>query len=54
MAEPPLAKGDWFSEVAESINQLDNDEWDSKDNLPVDFVMVNNPPMERENLEDIC
>ena len=49
----PLAKGDWFSEVAESINQLDDDEWVSKDNLPADFVVANDPPMERENLEDI-
>jgi len=48
-----LANCDCFAEVAESIDQLDDNEWDSKDNLPADFVVANNPPMERENQEDI-
>ena len=49
---PPLAKGDWFSEVANTKDQLDNDEWDSEDDLPADFVVANDPPVERENPED--
>jgi len=53
VAEPPLANCDCFAEVAESIDQLDDNEWDSEDNLPADFVVANNSPMERENQEDI-
>ena len=51
MAEPPLAKGNGFFKVAEAIDQLDDDEWDSEDDLPADFVVANNPFTEHETLE---
>jgi len=53
VAESPLTNHDWFYEVAEDIDQLGNDEWGSEDDLPADFVVANNPPMEYENPEDI-
>jgi hypothetical protein len=52
VAEPPLVKDDGFFEVADYIDQAD-DEWDSKDDLHVDFVVANDPSMEHENPEDI-
>ena len=53
VAESPLTNHDWFYEVAEDIDQLGNDEWDSEDDLPADFVVANNPPMEYENPGDV-
>jgi len=53
VAEPSPAKCDWFSKVAELIDQLDDDKWDSEDDLPVDFAVENDPPMQHENSEDI-
>ena len=53
VAESPLTNHDWFYEVAEDIDQLGNDEWDSENDLPADFVVANNPPLEYENPEDI-
>ena len=51
MAEPPLAKGNGFFKVAEAIDQLDDDGWDSEDDLPADFVVANNPFTDHETLE---